>query len=64
MDEMLGGLKSSNKAKGEKRIFIHGEKEFERFDMYKKKGVPLQEKVVAALKGLSRELGVPYNIKK
>ena len=64
MDEMLGGLKSSNKAKGEKRIFIHGEKEFEKDDLYKKKGVPLQEKVVAALKGLSRELGVPYNIKK
>ncbi|MGB7062883.1 MAG: Ldh family oxidoreductase [Candidatus Zixiibacteriota bacterium] len=64
MDEMLEGLKSSNKAKGEKRIFIHGEKEFEKFDTYKKKGVPLQEKVVAALKGLSKELGIPYNIKK
>jgi LDH2 family malate/lactate/ureidoglycolate dehydrogenase len=64
MDEMLGGLMGSTKAKGEKRIFIHGEKEFEKFDLGKKKGVPLQSKVVAALKNLSRELSVPYNIEK
>lgn len=64
MDEMIAGLKGSHKATGEKRIFIHGEKEFEKHDMHKKKGVPLQEKVVAALKGLSKELGIPYNIEK
>ena len=64
MDEMLGGLKHSDKAKGDKRIFIHGEKEFEKYDLHKRKGVPLQEKVVAALKGASKELGIPYNIKK
>jgi LDH2 family malate/lactate/ureidoglycolate dehydrogenase len=64
MDEMLGGLKKSTKAQGENRIFIHGEKEFEKHDMYKKKGVPLQDKVVAALKNLSKELSIPYNIEK
>jgi len=64
MDEMLQSLKNSHKATGEKRIFIHGEKEFEKHDVYKKKGVPVQDKVVAALKNLSKELNVPYNIEK
>lgn len=64
MDEMLDGLRGSTKAKGDKRIYIHGEKEFEKHDLHKKKGVPLQEKVVAALKNLSKELSIPYNIEK
>ncbi len=64
MDEMLQGLKDSQKAEGENRIFIHGEKEFEKNDEYKKIGVPLQEKVVAALKNLSQELSIPYNMEK
>ena len=64
MDEMLQGLKDSSKATGEKRIFIHGEKEFEKHDEYKKRGVPLQDKVEAALKNLSKELNIPYNIEK
>ncbi len=64
MDEMMQGLKNSKKAKGATRIFIHGEKEFEKYDEYKRKGVPLQEKVVADLKNLSHELSVPYNIEK
>jgi L-2-hydroxycarboxylate dehydrogenase (NAD+) len=64
MDEMLEGLRESTKAKGEKRVYIHGEKEFEKYDEYKKRGVPLQEKVVAALKNLSQEMSIPYNIEK
>jgi L-2-hydroxycarboxylate dehydrogenase (NAD+) len=64
MDEMLDGLRTSTKAKGEKRVYIHGEKEFEKHDLYKKRGVPLQEKVVKALKNLSKELSIPYNIEK
>ncbi len=64
MDDMLQGLKNSHKAEGEGRIFIHGEKEFEKYDDHKKKGVPLQEKVVAALKSLSQEMSIPYNMEK
>lgn len=64
MDEMLSGLINSQKAEGEKRIYIHGEKEFEKYDEYKKIGVPLQEKVVAALKNLSQEMSIPYNMEK
>jgi LDH2 family malate/lactate/ureidoglycolate dehydrogenase len=64
MDEMLDGLRGSTKAKGDKRIYIHGEKEFEKHDEHKKMGVPLQEKVVAALKNLSQEMSIPYNMEK
>jgi L-2-hydroxycarboxylate dehydrogenase (NAD+) len=64
MDEMMAGLKNSNKSEGEGRIYIHGEKEFEKHDDYKKNGVPLQEKVIAALKKLSTEMNIKYDIEK
>jgi L-2-hydroxycarboxylate dehydrogenase (NAD+) len=64
MDEMLQGLKNSHRAEGANRIFIHGEKEFEKYDDYKKRGVPLQEKVAAALKNLSREMNIPFRMEK
>jgi LDH2 family malate/lactate/ureidoglycolate dehydrogenase len=62
MDKMIQTLKDSQKAKGEKRVFIHGEKEFEKWEEYKKKGVPLQEKVVASLKQMAQETGVRYDL--
>jgi L-2-hydroxycarboxylate dehydrogenase (NAD+) len=64
MDEMMLGLKDSSKAEGEKRLYIHGEKEFEKYDEYKKNGVPLQEKVITALKKLSEEMNIKYDIEK
>jgi L-2-hydroxycarboxylate dehydrogenase (NAD+) len=62
MDKMIQTLKNSQKAKGENRVFIHGEKEFEKYDDYKKNGVPLQDKVVANLKQMGEETGVPYDL--
>lgn len=62
MDEMLQTLKNSNKAEGEKKIYIHGEKEFEKWEQYKKSGVPLQEKVVESLKKIAEETGVKYDL--
>lgn len=64
MDEMLSGLKNSNKAEGEHKIWIHGEKEFVKYDEYRKNGVPLEESVIAAMKKLSQEMGVKYDIEK
>jgi L-2-hydroxycarboxylate dehydrogenase (NAD+) len=63
MDKMISGLKNSNKAEGEKRIFIHGEKEFEKWEEYKKNGLPLEEKVFNALKKLSEELNLKFDIR-
>ncbi len=62
MDKMIQTLKGSQKAKGENRIYIHGEKEFEKWDEYRKNGVPLAEKVVANLKLMGEETGVPYDL--
>jgi len=62
MDEMIGKLKDSQKAKDENRVFIHGEKEYEKWDQYRKNGVPLQEKVVANLKKIALDTGLTYDL--
>jgi len=64
MDEMIQGLKNSNKAESASRIFIHGEKEFEKYDEYKKNGVPIEAKVCDSLKKVGEELGIKYDIGK
>lgn len=61
MDEMIRVLKNSQKAKNQSRIYIHGEKEFEKWEEYKKNGIPLNQKVTETLKQLGNELGVPFN---
>ena len=49
------------KAAGQDRIFIHGEKEFEKAERYAREGIPLLEKVVAELKQKGAEIGVPFD---
>jgi L-2-hydroxycarboxylate dehydrogenase (NAD+) len=58
MDDIVRVLRSSAKAKGQERIFIHGEKEFETTDERTRLGIPLHPKVVADLQALGEELGV------
>ena len=60
MDDMVRALKTSAKAQGQERIFIHGEKEWEATDERKRLGIPLHPKVVSDLRTLGEELGVPY----
>jgi L-2-hydroxycarboxylate dehydrogenase (NAD+) len=64
MDEMIQGLKNSQKAEGQNRIYIHGEKEFEKYDEYKKNGVPIEAKVLEQMKKVGDELGIKYDIEK
>ena len=59
MDDIVGGLTSSAKAESQERIFIHGEKEFETTEERVRLGIPLHPKVVADLRALGHELGVP-----
>ncbi|GAB4299359.1 MAG: Ldh family oxidoreductase [Myxococcota bacterium] len=59
MHELITLLKTSSKAKGENRIYIHGEKENEAEIEQKKKGIKLTEKVFGTLEGLAKEFGVP-----
>ncbi len=60
MDDIIQVLKSSAKAEGQERIFIHGEKEFEMAEQRMREGIPLHPKVVKDLRDIGEELGVPY----
>ncbi len=58
MDDIVRGLRSSARAEGQQRIFIHGEKEWEKTDERVRLGIPLHPKVVADLRSLGEELDV------
>ncbi|MFC2007704.1 Ldh family oxidoreductase [Chloroflexota bacterium] len=62
MDELQRLLKDSAKAAGQDRIYIHGEKEYEKTELYTREGIPLNPKVAEDLKGIAREIGVEYNL--
>lgn len=62
MDNLLEMMKSSPKAVGEERIYIHGEKEFEKAALAEKEGVPLSGVTVNALKQSGDEIGIPFDL--
>jgi len=62
MDDLIRRLRKSNKAEGQNRIFIHGEKEFELEEKYRKEGIPLYFKVYEDLKTIGDEVGVPFQL--
>ncbi len=62
MDGLIRRLKNSAKAEGQDRIFIHGEKEFELEEKYRKEGIPLYYKVYEDLKAIADEVGVTFDI--
>jgi len=59
MDTYIDTLKNSEKAEGETRIFVHGEKEFEMEEKRKKEGLPLDAKTVESLTTVSTEYNEP-----
>ncbi len=62
MDNLIRRLKNSAKAEGKDRIYIHGEKEFELEELYRREGIPLYYKVYEDLKAIAAEVGVPFKI--
>ncbi len=60
MDDLIDRLKNSTKADGQPRIYIHGEKEYELYEKYKRKGVPLDDKTYQTLQQIGAEAGVPF----
>jgi len=62
MDLFIRRVKCSAKAKGQSRIFIHGEKEFEMAEKRRREGIPLSPKVVASLRGIAAELDVEFDL--
>ena len=62
MDALLRQLKDAPKAAGQERIYIHGEKEFERVDRSLREGVPVLTGVVKSLAEDGREAGIPFDL--
>jgi len=61
-DDFIDRLKNLQKADGQNRVFIHGEKEYEKYEQYKKEGMPLQDKVCASLKAIGEERGISFKL--
>ena len=62
MDRFIRELKDGNRAEGATRIYVHGEKEFERADQRAERGIPLGAKVEASLRQIAAELGIEYDL--
>jgi LDH2 family malate/lactate/ureidoglycolate dehydrogenase len=58
MDDMINRLKTAEKAKGQSRIFVHGEKEYEEYDLREMNGIPLDERTAECLIGYSEEFSL------
>jgi len=63
MDDYIRMLKAVEKLPGEDRVYIHGEKEFERTRKYMAEGIPLLPEIVASLKKAGESVGVPFDLK-
>ena len=61
VDSYIQLLKNSAKAKGHKRIFIHGEKEFERYEQQRER-VLILNAVIEELKEIGLELGLDVSL--
>jgi LDH2 family malate/lactate/ureidoglycolate dehydrogenase len=62
MDDLQQRLKAVPKAAGQERIYIHGEKEYEKAELYQREGIPLNPKVAADLRAIAQEVGVNYDL--
>jgi L-2-hydroxycarboxylate dehydrogenase (NAD+) len=62
MDALIRQLKDAPKAAGQERIYIAGEKEFERAERSLREGVPVMAEVVDALVADGLEAGVPFDL--
>ncbi|MCD6454183.1 MAG: Ldh family oxidoreductase [Candidatus Aminicenantes bacterium] len=61
MDNIIRMLKNAPKAEGKDRIYIHGEKEFEK-EKERNEEVPLYYKVYDTIKYICNELGVEFKL--
>lgn len=62
MDDLQQRLKNAPKAEGQDRIYIHGEKEYEKAEHYSRDGIPINPKVVEDLKAIAEEIDVKWDL--
>ncbi len=63
MDDMIMRLKNAEKAEGQERIFVHGEKEYEEHERRESKGIPLDEKTASILREYAKEFSLDLNFR-
>lgn len=62
LEALFNQLRNAEKAEGQDRIFIHGEKEFELAEKYSRDGIPLLEEVVKSLQKAGSDIAVPFDL--
>jgi LDH2 family malate/lactate/ureidoglycolate dehydrogenase len=62
MDRLIRELKSTPPAKGQERVYVAGEIEFETEKERTAKGIPLIESVLAGLKAVAEQLSVRFDL--
>jgi LDH2 family malate/lactate/ureidoglycolate dehydrogenase len=63
MDDLIRRLKATPKVAGQERVYIHGEKEFETAEERQREGISLHPAVVADLRAIAKETGVPIGLR-
>jgi LDH2 family malate/lactate/ureidoglycolate dehydrogenase len=58
VDQIIGELRESPKAKGSERIYVPGELEWGKREDALKNGIPLPNQIIASLNGLGKQLGL------
>jgi LDH2 family malate/lactate/ureidoglycolate dehydrogenase len=62
MDRLIRDLKATPAAKGQERVYVAGEIEFETAAERAEHGVPLHRSVLKGLREVGEQLGVPYDL--
>ena len=62
MDDAIRRLRDSSKAKGQDRVWVHGEKEYHTAAEYRANGIPLHDKVIRDLKSIAEEIDVSFDL--
>jgi LDH2 family malate/lactate/ureidoglycolate dehydrogenase len=62
MDRLIRELKSTPPVKGQERVYVAGEIEFETTRERSTNGIPLLESVLKGLRDVGEQLGVPYDL--
>jgi L-2-hydroxycarboxylate dehydrogenase (NAD+) len=62
MDRLIGELKATAPSRGQKRVYVAGEIEFETAVERAEHGIPLHASVLKGLREVGEQLGVPYDL--
>jgi LDH2 family malate/lactate/ureidoglycolate dehydrogenase len=62
MDRLIRELKATPPIKGQERVYVAGEIEFETAEERTERGIPLLPSVLKGLRDVSEQLGVPYDL--